>query len=417
MTLSERGDINCPVPMMAVVGEPLEAMVSNLGQDDDSFTSFGSSTRRVASQGFRTGSADHGYRLQGIGVNIDGSDDSNGTPQLPGGPSSVSVSVHEDVNGSPGAKLFDLISPDEYAPGVSFFEAPPDTALLPDTSYVMVWRYLSGAWHRLVRTASDDEDAGGLTDFRIADAFRSGADLTSLSEDTDGYGLELAVYGEAYAGRAIAPDAVQVTSRWPHLPEGLEVGDQFRLIFITSLTTDATSDDIEHYNAVARRDAAQPYNDRIIRGHAGEFKALACTAEVDARANTGMTDYWGVPVHWLDGGWQNHSTLIARTNAQLFGGDWVNREHGAYSLGNSTELYPSRQLWTGCDASGAAHPTIHLGNTSDMGMAATGTPGRDGPLFFPLGSTNASDDYVSAEKDTFLPIYAISPVFIVVDQR
>ena len=210
VTLSEHGDISCLVPMMAVVGEPLEAMVSNLGQDDDSFTSFGSSTRRVVSQGFRTGSAEHGYRLQGIGVNINGSVGMNSTPQLPGGPSSVSVSVHEDVNGSPGAKLFDLISPDEYAPGVSFFEAPPDTALLPDTSYVMVWRYLSGAWHRLVRTASDDEDAGGLTDFRIADAFRSGADLTSLSEDTDGYGLELAVYGEAGQAPVAAPEDLQV---------------------------------------------------------------------------------------------------------------------------------------------------------------------------------------------------------------
>ena len=63
-----------------------------------------------------------GFRLQGIGVNIEGSDSN-----FPDGPTSVSVAVHADSSGQPGTKLVDLVSPTEYAAGHSFFEAPPGT--------------------------------------------------------------------------------------------------------------------------------------------------------------------------------------------------------------------------------------------------------------------------------------------------
>ena len=103
-------------------------MVQNLGQTDNSYFTVGD-TYTVVSQGFTTGSDGFGYRLQGIGVNIEGSDDSNGNAQVPSGPTSVSVAVHADSSGKPGAKLFDLVSPTEYAPGHSFFEAPLGTNL------------------------------------------------------------------------------------------------------------------------------------------------------------------------------------------------------------------------------------------------------------------------------------------------
>ena len=92
------------------------------------------------SQGFTTGLDELGYRLQGIGVNIEGSQ--GRIPAL--GPTSVSVAVHADSSGKPGAKLFDLVSPTEFAAGHSFFEAPPGTVLAPNTSYVLVWSYNDG---------------------------------------------------------------------------------------------------------------------------------------------------------------------------------------------------------------------------------------------------------------------------------
>ena len=108
----------------------------------------------------------------------------------------MSVAVHADSSGKPGAKLVDLVSPTEYAAGHSFFEAPPGTYLAPSTSYVLVWRHLGGTVHRLQRTSSDSEDLGGLTHFSIANVFYRGADLDNLSANSGSNALEIAVYGE-----------------------------------------------------------------------------------------------------------------------------------------------------------------------------------------------------------------------------
>ena len=177
---------------MAVLGEPLYAMVQNLGQTNDGYRTVGSANVKALTQGFTTGSVVGGYELQGIGVNIEGSDS-----RFPDGPTSVSVAVHADSNGKPGAKLFDLVSPSEFAVGHSFFEAPRGTTLEPSTSYVLVWRYLGGTWHRLRKTSSNGEDSGALTGFSMANAFYQGVDLDNLAVDTDSDVLEMAVYSPA----------------------------------------------------------------------------------------------------------------------------------------------------------------------------------------------------------------------------
>ena len=204
------GDWGDGFPLMAVLGEPLEAMVSNLGQTDASYKTVDATTP-VVSQGFAIGSDRFDYRLQGVGVNIEGSDDSNGDPQLPDGPASVLVSVHADSNGQPGDKLFDLVSPTEFEAGHSFFEAPPGTTLESDTPYVLVWEHLGGTGHRLRRTASDGEDSGGQPGASIANAFHSGAGLSSLSLDSGGHSLEIAVYGDPAPG---------VVAGQPHVSAG-----------------------------------------------------------------------------------------------------------------------------------------------------------------------------------------------------
>ena len=201
--LSGFGDAAYPdAPYVTVFGEPLYAMTSNFGQTNNGFHSLGSASTKVASQAFTTGSDEFGYRLQGIGVNIEGSD-ADGTPQVPDGPTFVSVAVHGDSNGKPGAKLFDLVSPTEYAPGHSFFEAPPGTHLAPSTSYVLVWRHNGGTWHRLQRTTSDGEDSGSLTRFWVSDSLYRGADLDNLAADPDSNALEIAVYGDVNTGAEV----------------------------------------------------------------------------------------------------------------------------------------------------------------------------------------------------------------------
>ena len=185
-----KGDVAIADPYMAILGEPLKAMVQNLGRTDNSYA-LADTTNKVVSQGFTTGPALLGYRLQGIGVNIEGSGSN-----FPDGPTSVSVAVHADSSGKPGAKLVDLVSPTEYAAGHSFFEAPPGAVLAPSTSYVLVWRHLGGTVHRLQRTSSDSEDLGGLTHFSIANVFYRGADLDNLSANSGSNALAIAVYGE-----------------------------------------------------------------------------------------------------------------------------------------------------------------------------------------------------------------------------
>ena len=186
-----KGDIALDDPLMAVLGVPLDAMVQNLGRTDNGYVNLGFGSNKALSQGFTTGSDTFGYRLQGIGVNIEGSGSS-----FPDGPTSVSVAVHADLYGKPGTKLVDLVSPTEYAAGHSFFEAPPGTNLEASTSYVLVWSHLGGTWHRLQKTASNNEDSGAQEGSSIADAFRRGADLDNLSVDSPGNALELAVYTE-----------------------------------------------------------------------------------------------------------------------------------------------------------------------------------------------------------------------------
>ena len=143
-----KGDVALNHPLMALLGEPLEAMVQNLGQANKGYRTVGSTSVKALTQGFTTGNANFGYRLQGIGVNIEGSGNN-----FPDGPTSVSVALHADSSGKPGAKLVDLVSPTEYAAGHSFFEAPPGTHLRKGTSYVLVWRHLGGTVHRLRKTS------------------------------------------------------------------------------------------------------------------------------------------------------------------------------------------------------------------------------------------------------------------------
>ena len=199
VTFSSRGDVAIPGLLMALLGEPLHAMVQNLGQTDNSFLTVGTATS-VVTQGFTTSPNAAGYELQGIGVNIEGSDNSSNIAQLPDDAASVSVAVYSaDADGKPDAKLFDLVSPTEYAPAsLSFFEAPAGTTLAANTSYVVVWSRLGGTTsHRLRQTLSNGEDAGALTGFSIANTFYRGANLANLAVDSGGNALEIAVYGNA----------------------------------------------------------------------------------------------------------------------------------------------------------------------------------------------------------------------------
>ena len=206
MRFSETGDVHVPQFLAAVLGEPLYAMVQNLGQANRGFLTVGTATDKVASQAFTTGSDTGGYRLQGIGVNIEGSDDDDtGVAQVPDDGTSVTVSLYTaDANGKPDTYMYDLISPGVYAPGHSFFEAPAGKTLAASTDYVLVWTHNGGTEHRLQRTDITREDSGAFGGASIADAFYFGSSVTSLSQG--GHALEIAVYTDSVPGVTVYTD-------------------------------------------------------------------------------------------------------------------------------------------------------------------------------------------------------------------
>ena len=432
------GSFACDPPLMAIFGELLAAMVQNLGQTDNSYVSAGNATAKVLSQGFTTGCCEtddsesdaalYGYRLQGIGVDIEGSDS-----RFPDGPTSVSVAVHADLGGKPGEKLFDLLSPSELAAGHAFFEAPPETHLAPDTSYVLVWRHNRGTVHRLAKTSSNSEDSGAVSGASVADAFYQGAGLASLSVDSGGNSLELAVYTVVNDKAPFVARGVPVTTSWLHIPDGAEVGDQFRLVFVTHHATLPTSGDIEDYNKFVQEEAAgtlvrgkpvrgkpaaEPYTDPVIHRVASQFTAVVCTAPVDAVTNTKIAEAGSiaVPVHWLDGGWQDRPTLIVEQYSDFYGDEWENTEYGAYVTGNSAYFHEKAMVWTGCDASGVADPKFPMGS-NNMGLVAAGSPRDPADNTAPVGAVDVTVGRVTGNDDEHRPIYAISPIFTVVPWR
>ena len=206
VTFSETGSVSIPTLLAAVLGEPLYAMVQNFGQTDNTFSTVGSSSP-VVSQGFATGSETDGYRLQGIGVNIDGSTNARGKAQVPDDATSVSVALYSaDDDGKPDTKLFDLLSPDEFAAGHSFFEAPAGTTLAASTSYALVWTHNGGTSHRLQQTASNGEDSGAFGGATIDDVFYWGADVGNLLANSGGNALEIAVYTDTVSGTEVYTD-------------------------------------------------------------------------------------------------------------------------------------------------------------------------------------------------------------------
>ena len=85
--------------------------------------------------------------------------------------------------------------------------------------------------------------------------------------------LALALLTPGAQAQTVAPDDVAVVPEdWSLIPRGVSPGEQFRLIFLTSTTRDASSTDIGDYNtfvqnlAAAGHDDIREYQRRLPRG-------------------------------------------------------------------------------------------------------------------------------------------------------
>ena len=113
------------------------------------------------------------------------------------------------------------------------------------------------------------------------------------------------------------------------VPTGLAPGAQYRLVFVTAGTRDATSTDINDYNTFVTNEATggTPGIDTALDtalDAAGfdpntiTWKAIGSTASVAARDNTGTNpSSTGVPIYLIDG------NRVANNNADLWDGSII----------------------------------------------------------------------------------------------
>ena len=320
-------------------------------------------------QKFTTGSQSGGYELGGVGL----------IPQFNQSVvTDVFVRIYSvDADGLPDSVVYTLINPGSFTGDTEErFTAPSGVAMLSaDTSYFVAVEVASGSSVSLgiVSTASNAEDSGGSGGWSIFDKRHFWASSTgNWAESSTNSKLKIAVYG-------VATPPTLVPETWSLKPSGLSLGDQFRLLFLSSTKRDGSSTDIATYNTFVQTRAAAGHTD--IQAYSDGFTAVGCTEDVDAVDNTGTTGA-GVPIHWLNG------NKVADDYADFYDEDWDEEGHNQNKneLGengpntNNSGNYP----WTGCDHDGtegfALSDSAALGTTdATVGRPNSSTSGH-GPL-------------------------------------
>ena len=202
----------------------------------------------------------------------------------------------------------------------------------------------------------------------------------------------------------ITSGATPVLDVWTLTPPGLVADEEFRLLFLSSTTRDGSSSVIEDYNKFISDLAAGGHDD--IQAYSSGFRAVGCTADVNARGNT-TTTYTstekGVPVYWLGG------AKAADDYEDFYDGSWddeVNDKDESGANGPDTSQFANHPF-TGCDDDGreAFNSTISAALGNPTGFVRVGSPGGNtGPI---SGTFNPSSTGTR-------PFYGLSETFRVV---
>ena len=197
-------------------------------------------------------------------------------------------------------------------------------------------------------------------------------------------------------------DGTPVLDTWSLIPTGLTTGAQFRLMFLSSTTRNASSSNIADYNTFIQDRAAAGHDD--IQAYSDGFSVVGCTATVDARDNTATTGI-GVPIYWLGG------NKVADDYADFYDGNWdeeVNDKDESGANGPDTSQFDNYPF-TGCDNDGTEAFTSSTSNALGTGHVRVGSPDDNnvntGPIFGPFNPP-ATDTH---------PYYGLSAVFTVAE--
>ena len=190
----------------------------------------------------------------------------------------------------------------------------------------------------------------------------------------------------------------EVPSDWALAPSGLGAGDEFRLLFVTSTTRDATSTSIGVYNTFVQGRAAAGHAD--IRTYSSGFTAVGSTEAVDARDNTSTTYTTaekGVPIYWLGG------NKVADDYEDFYDGNWDDETNRKNESGNANT---TSAVWTGSEHDGTEAMTGDISEALGVtGTIITGRPASSVSTHGPIGSNNRQP------QSDLHPLYGLSQVF------
>ncbi len=177
----------------------------------------------------------------------------------------------------------------------------------------------------------------------------------------------------AQAPTANADGSYTVPDAWPLKPSGLDAGDKFRLHRITSMK-----------NAAKKGHAS-------IRPYGNQVSALASVPSVDARTSTGTSATAAEPIYWLNG------AKVANHSSDFLNGSW--------------------RSYAGTTETGAANSNylVWIGSNNNGTVYSSGALGSSNPRYGTLADNASPLSDGFGEAETELPLYAMTPVFVVDD--
>ena len=189
---------------------------------------------------------------------------------------------------------------------------------------------------------------------------------------------------------------------WSLAPSGLQEGDQFRLLFISSAHRSASPSEIATYNTWIQARAANGHTD--IQDYSSSFRAVGSTEDMDARDNT-YTTYTssdkGVAIYWLGG------NKVADDYEDFYDEDW---DEEASMTNESGTAESGVSAWTGSDHDG----TEMLQGTLETSRAL----GNSNNAWVRFGKTDSAShgplSGATANRTDNKRIYGLSGVFEVV---
>jgi len=143
-------------------------------------------------------------------------------------------------------------------------------------------------------------------------------------------------------------------------PSGLSPGDQFRIVFVTVATTQATSGDIGYYNTFVTADAITQAggigNNVSYGGTVLTWTAIASTNDVSAISNIGS---FGVPVYLASGTRVSPSDTLS--------GLWSGSLESPINEFLTDPFFYDTAVWTGTMPDGSNAGSFTLGSGSGFG--------------------------------------------------